>query len=104
MKVVLHQNYVTGGWDVWFVEEHHPVGTRSWVARPVSLVFEEVSAEGGEVPPTMSFRSRDFGEDLARGLQEARVQPPAASFVEGELVGTKLHLQDLRSLLGLGKA
>lgn len=100
MKVVVRQNYLTGGWDVWFVDESHPVGTRSWVARPVSLVFEEVS-DGGDIPPTMSFRSRTFGEDLAKGLQEARVQPPEASFVQGELAGTKRHLEDLRTLLEL---
>ncbi len=103
MKVVVRQNFLSGGWDVWFAEEGRPGRQGMWVARPVTMVFEEVTFGGGEVPPTFSFPSPRFGEDLAKGLQEARVQPPAASFVEGELVGTKKHLDDLRSLLGLVK-
>lgn len=104
MKVVIRQNLLSGGWDVWIAEEGRPGSQGTWVARPVAMVFEEVTFGGGEVPPTFSFATPRFGEALAKGLQEAQVQPPAASFVAGELAGTKLHLQDLRALLGLGKA
>lgn len=103
MKPIVRTNFVTAGIDFWLVDERPFPDGRRRVARPV--VLEWVAIEPGEyVPPTLSIHAQGFGPALAQALRDERVSPPAASFVEGELAGTKKHLDDLRSLLGLGKA
>ena len=103
MKPYTRVNFLTGGLDLWLVDERPFPDGRIRVARPV--VLEWVAVEPGtDVRPSLSVHDATFGPALAQALRDERVTPPAASFVEGELAGTKKHLDDLRSLLGLGKA
>lgn len=100
MKPIVRANFVVGGFDFWLVDERPFPDGRRRVARPVAL--EWIPIEPGEdCPPTLSVRETGFGPALAQALRDERVQPPATSFVEGELAGTKKHLEDLRNLLGL---
>jgi hypothetical protein len=103
MKPYVRVNFLTGGLDLWLVDERPFPDGKVRVARPVALEWVAVE-QGFSSPPTLTVHDGSFGSALAQALRDERVAPPAASFVEGELAGTKKHLEDLRALLGLGKA
>ena len=98
MKPILALNPVSGHWDMWIVTEG-PSGVQ-YVVKPVVMELAPFDP-GDHVEPTMKSLSSEFAGALAGALQEKGIKPPEASFVEGKLVATEKHLEDLRSLLSL---
>lgn len=69
-------------------------------AKPVKLSFEEKS-EGDAVEPTLVFdtqHGREFLGGLARALAEVGYKVDTST-ERGELKATKIHLEDMRSLV-----
>jgi len=79
------------------------LGEKFSVARPVELVFEEVSKEI-VCEPTLKMNTF-FAMELFRALAEAMdkegIKTDKDAKIEGTLEATRYHLEDLRKLLEL---
>jgi len=72
---------------------------KRWIAKPVELTFEEMKS--GEIhKPTLDIPDADeLLEALAIALNKAKVQLPDKPFIEGKMVATEKHLEDMRNLV-----
>lgn len=80
-------------------------GDRTYIAKPVKLEFKEIKA--GEIPPpTLVLRglvAQDVMQSLAEALDKKGFKTDKDAKIEGTLVATRYHLEDLRKLLNLEK-
>jgi hypothetical protein len=74
-------------------------GRKTYVAKKVELVFEEIPEGSFFKEPTLAidwYHANDFKEALKEALDGEKLPPSA---VEGELKATKVHLEDMRKLV-----
>lgn len=89
--------------EITFVEEG--INGKRVIAKPVKLEFEEYG-EGARIEPTLTLHSSvatGLLQAFAEALDEQGIKTDKDAKIEGKLIATSYHLEDLRKLLKLNK-
>lgn len=95
MRIVLRKSWSRRGYDIWLFQNH------THVAKPIKLEFEETGDGYLLSEPTLQVSSEQW-HMLRDSLKEELVAngfQPKADVLEGELKATKIHLDDMRTLV-----
>lgn len=101
LEIVVSPNTFTFQEDIYFVY-HNSDGTKS-IARPVELVFDKTEFNNMKIEPTLRVDSHTL-QQLFDNMNKKGFKSSDKSFVEGELLATKTHLEDMRKLIFNGKS
>jgi len=93
-KVFIEKPYYTDIVQIWFVRYE---GDKVLVAKPVKLEFEEQKEGDRRENPTLEI-GRWHSQAFLEALKSA-VEGKSVMTCEGELIATKKHLEDMRTLV-----
>lgn len=72
------------------------------IVKPIQMVFEEIKDNYQIVEPSLRLThwvAEPFLKAFADMLHQENIKPTTQSFIEGELIATKKHLEDMRKLM-----
>lgn len=93
--VSIHRPHFLDGLYLYIAERHN---RELYVAKPMELVFERLE-RGTPKQATLTlptFMAEPLLRAFADMLHHEQIKPTQQSFIEGELVATKKHLEDMR--------